>query len=79
MAPVARVPFLSPTTLRLICEGRLRTGRHPRTALAFLSPATLRRWLAALELEPANLSVVLLRARLHRALAASAVHQSQGG
>jgi hypothetical protein len=66
------------TALR-ICEQRLRTGRHPRTALAFLSDATNRRWLAALDREPANLSVLLLRARLHRALVATAVHHSQGG
>lgn len=67
------------TTALRICERRLRTARHPRTAVAFLSDATTRRWLAALDREPANLSVVLLRARLHRALAAAAVHPSHGG
>lgn len=75
----ARVPFPSQQTLRLICERRLRTGRHPRTAIAFLTPRTLFRWLAALDREPANLSVLLLRARLHRALVASAVHPPHGG
>lgn len=73
------VPFPSPRTLQLICENRLRTGRHSRTAIAFLSPPTLRRWLDALDREPVNLSALLLRARLHRALVASAVHPSHGG
>lgn len=79
MAVEARVPFPSPPTLRLICERRLRTGRHPKTAIAFLSAPTLCRWLAALDRERPTLSVLLLRARLRRALVASVAHHSHGG
>ena len=68
MTAPSRVPFPSPRTLRLIWEQRLRTGRHPITALAFLSDETARQWLAALDREPANLSVALLRTRLRRML-----------